>query len=181
MSLRTLWPVVLALAALCGLLVYGVAAKGSDTSLDDAVLAGERVDAPVMELPRLGGEGTVSLADYEGQVVVLNFWGSWCPPCIEELPLLERTHRKLRTQRATVLGVDVQDVTEDALGFVRRFDLTFPNVRDRERDYVDEYGVAAYPETFVIDRQGRVAAIRRGPVDQEWLDATLPPLLAESA
>ncbi len=181
MSLRTLWPVVLALAALCGLLVYGVAARGTDTSIDEALLAGERVPAVSTELPRLGAEGTASLADYEGQVVVLNFWGSWCPPCVEELPLLERTQRDLRGQGATVLGVDVQDNTEDAMRFVRRFDLTFPNVRDRDRDYVDDYGVAAFPETFVIDRKGRIAAMRRGPVTQEWLDRTLPPLLAERA
>jgi len=172
---------VIALAALCGLLVYGVAARGADTSLDEALLAGERVPAAAAELPRLAAPGTASLADYEGKVVVLNFWGSWCPPCVEELPLLQRTHERLRDRGGMVLGVDVQDTTEDAQRFVRRFGLTFPNVRDRDRDYVDEYGVAAFPETFVIDRKGRVAAMRRGPVTQAWLDRTLPPLLAEKA
>jgi cytochrome c biogenesis protein CcmG/thiol:disulfide interchange protein DsbE len=80
-----------------------------------------------------------------------------------------------------VLGVDVQDVSEDALGFVRRFELSFPNLRDRDRELSRRYGTATYPETFVIDRQGRVAALRQGPVDAAWLDQTLPPLLAESA
>ena len=180
MRLRTLWPVVIAAAALVGLLTYGlVAREGGGSSIDGAIAKGERVEAPTSPLPRLGASGSASLADFRGKVVVMNFWGSWCPPCVEELPLLERTHRRIAARGGTVLGVDVQDVSEDALGFVRRFNLTFPNVRDRDRELALEYGATAYPETFVIDRQGRVAALRRGPVDAAWLDRTLPPLLAE--
>jgi len=180
--LRTLWPVVLTAAALVGLLTYGLAARETgSSSIDGAVAAGERVEAPARALPRLGAPGSASLADYRGQVVVLNFWGSWCPPCVEELPLLERTHRRISAEGGTVLGVDVQDVSEDALRFVRRFDLTFPNVRDRDREYALDFGATAYPETFVVDRRGRIAALRRGPVDAAWLERTLPPLLAERA
>jgi len=181
MRLRASWAVILAAALLVGLLAYGVASRQADTSIDDAIAAGERVDAPTARLPRLGRPGQGSLADYRGKVVVLNFWASWCKPCTEELPLLERTHRSISGRGALVLGANYQDVSTSALGFVRRFKLTYPSLRDRDGEFADRYGSRAFPETFMIDRRGRIAASRRGPVDQRWLDRTLPPLLGEPA
>ena len=175
------WAVIVTLAALVGLLAYGVASKRTDTSIDEAVAAGQRIDAPEAELPVLGRPGASTLADYRGKVVVMNFWASWCKPCTEELPLLERTQRRIAPQGATVLGVNYKDVSTDALSFVRRFGLTFPNLRDRDGRLAERYAARAFPETFVIDRKGRIAAQRRGPVDQRWLDEVLPPLLAEPA
>ncbi len=179
MRFRASWAVILAAALLVGLLAYGVASRRADTSIDDAIAAGERVDAPNAELPVLGRAGERSLADYKGQVVVLNFWASWCKPCTEELPLLERTHKAISGRDATVLGANYQDVSDSALEFVRRFKLSFPSLRDRDGEFADRYGSRAFPETFVVDRRGRIAAQRRGPVDQKWLDRTLPPLLGE--
>ena len=176
--------VVVLAAALVGLLSYGVAQRGEDRSIDAAVLNGERIDPPRSEetLGLLGSAGrTRSLADFRGQVVVLNFWASWCGPCVEELPLLERTQKRLATRNATVLGVNLRDVSSDALGFVRRFKLTYPSLRDPDAEFARAYGTTGYPETFVIDREGRIAAKRRGPVTQAWLDETLPQLLAEPA
>ena len=181
MRFRASWAVILAAALLVGLLAYGVASRRADTSIDDAIAAGKRVDAPTADLPLLGRPGEQSLADYEGQVVVLNFWASWCKPCTEELPLLERTHRAISGRNATVLGANYQDVSDSALQFVRRFKLSYPSLRDRDGEFADRYGSRAFPETFVIDRRGRIAAQRRGPVDQAWLDRTLAPLLGEKA
>ena len=181
MRLRAAWAVIVAAALLVGLLAYGVASRGADTSIDDAIAAGERVDAPTATLPVLGAGGRGSLADYKGKVVVLNFWASWCRPCVDELPLLERTHKEIAPRDATVLGANYQDVSDSALQFVRRFDLTFPSLRDRDGEFADRYGSRAFPETFVIDREGKIAAQRRGPVDEAWLDRTLPPLLGEPA
>jgi cytochrome c biogenesis protein CcmG, thiol:disulfide interchange protein DsbE len=164
-------------AALIALLAYGVASQRTDTSIEEGVATGDRVDAPDETLPLLGGGGESSLADYRGKVVVLNFWASWCPPCIEELPLLQRTQRRIEGRRATVLGVNYQDIPEDALRFVRRFRLTYPSLRDRDGEYAEDFDAFAFPETFVVDRQGRIAAVRRGPVDKRWLERTLPPLL----
>jgi cytochrome c biogenesis protein CcmG/thiol:disulfide interchange protein DsbE len=179
--MRVFWPVTVAAAALVGLLAYGVAAKDTNTTLDQALAKGERPPAPTMELPRLGAPGSASLADYRGKVVVLNVWASWCPPCRDEMPLLQRTQERIVARGGTVLGVDTQDVTSDAMSFLRAHKATFPSLRDRDRAYGHELGVTGYPETFVIDRRGRVAAIRRFPVDQRWLDRHLAPLLQEKA
>jgi cytochrome c biogenesis protein CcmG/thiol:disulfide interchange protein DsbE len=181
MRFRASWAVMLAAALLVGLLAYGVASKRADRSIDAAIAKGERVQAPTRVLPVLGGEGESSLADYRGQVVVLNFWASWCKPCTEELPLLEKTQRSLAGKNATVLGANYQDLTDSALKFVHRFKLTYPSLRDRDGQFADRYGSRAFPETFVIDRRGRIAAQRRGPVDRAWLDRTLPPLIGEAA
>jgi len=170
-------PFIVAAALLVGLLTYGVANKGTDTTLDQALLDGKRPTAPAAELPLLGRPGSRSLADFHGTVVVMNFWASWCPPCVKELPLLERSQRRLTAHRATVLGINIQDATEDALGYVRRFGLTYPSVRDVDRAFARRFGTNAYPETFVIDRKGRISALRRGPVDQVWLDRNVEPLL----
>jgi cytochrome c biogenesis protein CcmG/thiol:disulfide interchange protein DsbE len=176
---RVYWPVTLAAAALLALLTYGVASVGPDTSLDEALQSGERVEAPVRELPVLGSRATGSLADHRGKVVVLNMWASWCPPCRTEMPLLQRTHERIAPRGGLVLGIDTQDATEDALRFLREKRITFPSLRDRDRAYGREFGVAGYPETFLIDREGRIAAMRRGPIDQAWLDKHLEPLLEE--
>jgi cytochrome c biogenesis protein CcmG/thiol:disulfide interchange protein DsbE len=181
MRFRASWAVILTAALLVGLLAYGVASKRTDTSIDDATNAGKRIDAPTARLPVLGQGGEASLADYKGKVVVLNFWASWCKPCTEELPLLEKTHKAISARNALVLGANYQDVSTSALGFVRRFKLTYPSLRDRDGEFADRYGSRAFPETFVVDRRGRIAATRRGPVDQGWLDETLAPLLEEKA
>ena len=178
---RLYWPITLAAAALVGLLAYGVTATGEDRTLDESLAKGERVTAPVAELPRLGASGSASLADEKGKVVVLNVWASWCPPCKSEMPLLQRTHERISSQGGMVLGIDTQEPQEDALDFLHEKKITFPSLRDRDREYGRKYGVAAYPETFLIDRKGRVAALRRGPVTQAWLDQHLTPLLEEQA
>jgi cytochrome c biogenesis protein CcmG, thiol:disulfide interchange protein DsbE len=178
---RVYWPITLAAAALIALLTYGVASTGPDTSLDEALHDGERVEAPVKDLPVLGSEATGSLADHRGKVVVLNVWASWCPPCKSEMPLLQRKHQEIEEQGGLVLGIDTQDASEDALEFLRENDITFPSLRDRDREYGRDFGVSGYPETFLIDREGRIVKMYRGPVTERWLDENLGPLLEERA
>jgi cytochrome c biogenesis protein CcmG, thiol:disulfide interchange protein DsbE len=178
---RLYWPITLAAAALVALLAYGVAAVGPDTSLDQSLAEGKRVEAPVTDLPKLGADGTGSLADEKGKVVVLNVWASWCGPCQSEMPLLQRTHDKIASQGGVVLGIDMQEPPEKALAFLRDKGITFESLRDRDREYGRDLGVAGYPETFLIDRRGRITALKRGPIDQAWLDEHLEPLLKERA
>ena len=181
---RLLSPVPIAavcgVLALLGLLAYGLGSSGPDSSIDDALARGERRTAPPLRLDRLSGSGRGSLGDYRGKVVVLNFWASWCEPCREESPLLERWHRRISEKGGTVLGVDVLDVTSDARGFVREYGLSYPMLRDRDGNSLGAYGVVGYPETFAIDRRGRIAALKRGPVTESWLRDKVDPLLREA-
>jgi len=180
MRARAYWPVSLLAALLVGLLAYGLTTTGNDTTLDAATASGERVPPPTQgTLPVLGGEGSGSLADYKGKVVLVNVWASWCEPCRDELPLIEKAHRMMSARGGTVLGIDVKENSGAALEAVDEFGLSFPNLRDRDGSFVREWGQYGYPENYVIDRQGNVAAVRRLPVTQRWLDETLPPLLDE--
>jgi cytochrome c biogenesis protein CcmG/thiol:disulfide interchange protein DsbE len=176
---RVYWPVSLAAAALVALLVYGVVSASPDTSLEEKLLNGERVEAPVRDLPVLGSDATGSLADDAGKVVVLNVWASWCDPCREEMPMLQRTHERIAPRGGMVLGINTQDASDSALAFLREHEITFPSLRDRDREYNRDLQVSGYPETFIVDREGRIAAMYRGPVTQKWLDEKLPPLLEE--
>ncbi len=172
---RTL-PIVAGLAALAlvALLAYGLTTTGDDTTLDEAVASGERPPAPSLALPVLDGPGQRAPADLKGQVVVLNFWASWCGPCEAEAPVLSRAHERLqRANAGTVLGVTYQDRTDRSLQFVEDFGIEYPNLRDVEGALAREYGTRRLPETFVIDRQGRVAAVLRGQVEQADMDRAL--------
>jgi cytochrome c biogenesis protein CcmG/thiol:disulfide interchange protein DsbE len=170
---------VLAVAALVGLLVYGVASKSEDTTLDDAVSQGQRPAAPDRTLPVLGADGEQSLADYRGKVVVLNFWASWCDPCKTEAPQLEKAQQRLaETGDGTVLGVTFRDATRDSQKFIREHRLTYPSIRDVDGKLAKEYGTRALPETFVIDGEGRVVAMSRGAVDGAFLDRAIDEALS---
>jgi cytochrome c biogenesis protein CcmG, thiol:disulfide interchange protein DsbE len=172
--------VVAVLVALVALLAYGLVQTDPDRSVDRSLASGEREPAPELELPVLGGSGRGSLADYRGRVVVLNFWASWCKPCKEESPLLERWHRRIERRGGTVLGVDMLDITSRAEEFIREYELTYPMLKDKDGEGLETFGVVQYPETFAIDRQGRIAAVERGPVDEAWMRANVAPLLEES-
>ena len=167
--------------ALIALLAYGVSTKHDDTSIDTALAAGRRPPAPALTLPQLGGSHPLSLASFRGQVVVVNFWASWCDPCRAESPLLQRWQQRLRRRRATVLGVDVLDVSSDAQAFVRKFKLTYPQVRDGDGSQLKRFDVVGYPETVEVDRRGRIAATSRGPVDDAFFMRRVVPLLREPA
>jgi cytochrome c biogenesis protein CcmG, thiol:disulfide interchange protein DsbE len=184
---RPVVPIVVGLlaAALVGLLVYGVVHGGQDTTLDDAVKDGKRPDAPGLNIrrPLLGDDGQRrSLADYRGQVVVLNFWASWCEPCRAEAPILQKTQARLTAAHAgTVLGATYNDAAADSTAFEREFKVSYPSLRDVGTDLADEYGTRALPETFVLDREGKVVAISRGQVTQKFLDNAIDQARAKAA
>jgi cytochrome c biogenesis protein CcmG/thiol:disulfide interchange protein DsbE len=167
--------------AIVALLAYGVASKQDDTSIDTQLAAGKRPATPATTLPRLGGGGQVALSSFRGQVVVLNFWASWCGPCRSEAPILERWQKRLGAQRATIVGIDVLDVSGDAQRFVSKYGLSYPQLRDGDGSNLRRFDVVGYPETVVLDRQGRIAATSRGPVDDRFFADHVMPLLKEAA
>jgi cytochrome c biogenesis protein CcmG, thiol:disulfide interchange protein DsbE len=170
--------VIVAAAALVGLLVYGLVAKGENTTIDDAVQRGSSVAAPSRSLPVLGeAAGQRALADYKGKVVVLNFWASWCEPCRHEMPVLTNLQRRIAARGGTVLGVSYRDTTPDARAFAKQFGVTYPSLRDVDGKLARDYGTRALPETFVIDRNGRIVAVSRGTVNERFLERAVEPLL----
>jgi cytochrome c biogenesis protein CcmG/thiol:disulfide interchange protein DsbE len=120
--------------------------------------------APVFTLRRLDGGGTVSLAALRGKPVVLNFWASWCIPCKTEAKALEQAWTQYRGRGVVFVGVDFHDVTGDARRFVAAHELTFPMVQDGSGDVTGSYGITQVPETYVLDRQGRVLLHLAGPI-----------------
>jgi cytochrome c biogenesis protein CcmG/thiol:disulfide interchange protein DsbE len=173
--------VVVAAAALLALLAFGVSHQGTNSSIDSAVARGARPSAPdaTMALPMLGSSRTQSLSDLRGKVVVLNVFASWCVPCRSEAPILASEQRILAKHDGTVLGVTYLDNSTDSETFARQEHITYPVVRDINGNFVRAWGVDGVPETFVIDRQGRVAALRRYQLAGKWLKQTVGPILSE--
>jgi len=128
---------------------------------------GDRPAAPDFTLERLDDEGELQLSSLAGKAVVVNFWASWCVPCKDEAPFLEEVWRENKDRDVVVLGLDSKDFRADALRFAKRFSLTFPLVYDGPGDEASSFGVTGFPETFVLDREGKVVAAFKGAVDDE--------------
>jgi cytochrome c biogenesis protein CcmG, thiol:disulfide interchange protein DsbE len=159
--------VAVGLVALLFILLSWTLLTEKGGNLAAAAARGERPQAPDFTLERLDREGQLTLSSLEGRAVVLNVWASWCIPCKEEAPFLERTWRQHRKRGLVVVGLDAKDFRRDARRFVERFGLTFPIVYDGPGDTVGGYGVTGFPETFVLDRQGKVVEAFAGAVNAE--------------
>lgn len=107
--------------------------------------------APEFELPSVTTSEMISSDDLKGRPVVVNFWASWCIPCREEAPLLERACRRYRDHGVIFLGVNIKDAESDARAFIKEFGITYPNVRDVNQTLVRPFGVLGLPETFFLD------------------------------
>ena len=126
-----------------------------------------------MQLRTLDGTGERSLADWRGKVVVLNFWASWCGPCINEAPLLQKAQKQLAASGGTVLGVTYKDDASASRDFMRHYKLTYPSLRDDKLQLAPKFGTDKLPETFVLDPRGRVVALSRGELSGDFLQAAI--------
>lgn len=135
--------------------------------------------APDFELPKLEGEGTISLSDLRGSPVVLNFWASWCIPCKQEAPILAAAEKNWRSQGVVFLGVDTQDDRDEAIAFENSYGVEYESAFDPEGSLQVAYGVMGLPETFFIDEEGRIRAKYVGPIDASTLDAYLAQITAD--
>jgi len=158
---------LIGVAALLGLLIWKVA-FGRTTGAADELAEGKLVHAPAFTLDRLDRDGQLGMGDLKGKAVVVNFWASWCVPCRDEAPVLQKTYERYRDQGLVVLGVDVNDFRQDARRFMKRYGLTYPVVYDGKGSTVGKWGVRGFPETFFVDRTGKLVGERiEGAVDIE--------------
>jgi len=135
--------------------------------------AGTNGPAPGFSLAARGG-GNLNLAQYKGQVVMLNFWASWCGPCRQEMPLLENIYKKYGKLGFTLIGVNVEPDSKAADDWLKQTPVSFPIVYDRESQVSKLYDVAGMPSTVIIDRKGNLRVLHRGykPGDEnEYLDS----------
>jgi peroxiredoxin len=138
-----------------------------------ALAAAPGAPAPPFTLGSSGGH-EVSLAQYKGQVVMLNFWASWCGPCRQEMPLLESIYKKYNKLGFTMIGVNVEPDSNAANEWLKATPVSFPILYDKESKVSKAYDVATMPSTVIIDRAGKVRVLHRGykPGDEnEYLDS----------
>ena len=158
--------------AFLGLLIWGLGKRAAGTVGSVAV---PPRPAPPFTLALFDG-GSFTLGQAVGRPVLINFWASWCVPCEDEAPVLERASRQYR-DRVVFIGVDVQDTDANAAVFLRKFGISYPNGRDVTGGIAVEYGMSGVPETYFVDREGRLARKWQGPLDDARLRAFLEELL----
>jgi len=174
---RTVWVLVVIAAGigvLTALLAFGLT---RDPTRLRSNLEGR--PAPDFSLATLDRSGSVRLADLHGQVVVINFWASWCAECRIEEPALAAAWQRYRDQRVVVVGISFQDTIADSLAYAVRNRIDWPLLADPGSATGLKYGVSGIPETVFVARDGRVAAKVVGPVSDPLLSDRISALLAE--
>ena len=151
-------------------LTLGLIGVVASTLRDHNVVAGD--SAPSFSVTTDSGR-KVSLNDFGGKVLVLNFWATWCPPCLSELPSLNEMAATLKNNGVVVLGISVDKEKADYDKFLKKVRLNFETAHDPSADISVEYGTFKYPETYVIDRNGKV--LEKFIADRDWMD---PQILA---
>ncbi|MDH4164500.1 MAG: TlpA family protein disulfide reductase [Nitrospirota bacterium] len=143
-------------------LLYGISRPGKRSAV---IKEGDR--APEFSLASLDG-ATRSLSAYRGKIVLVHFWATWCPPCVDEIPVLEQLYRSLFGQEVEILAVSVDEGGAEAVGpFTRKNKLSFPVLLNPDRSVATRYGTLKFPETYVLDREGIVRLKAIGPKD--WM------------
>ena len=157
-------------AALLGLLGWGLA-----RAQQGQVKSGM---APDFTLTGFDGR-TLTLSELRGQVVIVNFWASWCPPCREEAAYLEQTWRKYKDQGVVFIGVDYADTEKEARAYIQEFDITYLNGPDLGTRISQAYNIQGVPETFYISKSGELRGVNVGPLKAPVLDDKIEELLRE--
>lgn len=156
-----------AIAVLAGILIYVV----TGTLEPRIVNAGDA--APNFKITTDSGK-TVSIDSFGGKLLVLNFWASWCPPCVEETPSLEQFARELGPEGVVVVAVSIDRNENLYHRFIQRFGISFETARDPEANISSSYGTFQIPETYLIDPHGKV--LEKVISNQNWMD---PEFLAQ--
>jgi cytochrome c biogenesis protein CcmG/thiol:disulfide interchange protein DsbE len=167
-------------AALLAVLAYGVSSQGENSSIDSLVARHLYPVAPssTMRLAVLGSNRTEDLSAFRGRVILVNIFASWCQPCAAEAPVLHQVQRLLVQHGGTIVGVTYQDASSSTEEFVRQYHVAYPVLRDVNGNFARSFGTEGVPESFLIDRTGRIRALERSELTTKWVDQTLPRILA---
>jgi cytochrome c biogenesis protein CcmG/thiol:disulfide interchange protein DsbE len=168
------WVIALAFVLLAGFLV--VLALGLRRSQAGPITIGQQV--PPIQLSLFDGS-QIDTTQYQGQVIVLNFWASWCKPCEQEAAELEQAWQKYQPEgKVAFFGVDYVDTEPEALAYLQKFNITYPNGPDLGTKISQTFRIRGVPETYIIDPQGRLSAIKIGPFENvEEIYGMIDPLL----
>ena len=166
--------VILIVVGFIILLWTGLARKEPLTGTSGAT----QINRPAADftLPLFDG-GNITLSNLRGKPVVLNFWASWCPPCREEAPTLEKIWQIYKENEVTFIGVDIQDREADARAYIEEFGITYPNGPDIGGKITIDYGVSGIPVTFFINREGRIVSRWVGAISEGLLRARIEEIL----
>jgi len=167
-----------------GLIILGVVAavtimKPESLSTDFSVTPSTvNFPAPVLTLNDLKGE-KVSISDYSPQIVLINNWATWCPPCREEMPTLLEYYQKHAEDGFTMIGINAGDPPDDVAKFVDEYGLTFPILLDPNSKSLIKFHNDYLPSSYVIDRDGKVVLAWTGPISNAMLEKYVTPLLGQ--
>lgn len=169
MTISVIWQKVLKLKRLCVfVLLMGVSIASAAQQASDFAL-------------RSVSDGNIRLSEYYGDVVMLNFWATWCGPCKQELPVLESLQKKFQRAGFTVLAVNVDSEDVDVSGYLKEFDLSYPVLLDQSHSVVKEYNIRAMPGSVFLSRDGEVRHVHLGyqDGDQSKYEQIIEALLKE--
>ena len=157
---------------------FGKASEGSADQFASAIPAQVNFDAPELVLADLEGK-TAALSDYQGSVVLVNNWATWCPPCKAEMPTLQAYFEDHQAQGFTIIAIEAGEPVEEVSRFANDYKLTFPVWVDRDMTALDAFHNDSLPNSYVIDRRGVVRLAWAGAISQETLEKYITPLLEE--
>lgn len=156
------------------LIAFGLTRQEAPTGASGAA----RVNRPASDftLPLFSGS-SIKLSSLHGRPVVINFWASWCPPCRDEAPILEKVWRNYKDRGVMFIGIDIQDREAAARAYIKEFDITYPNGPDLSGKLTIEYGVSGIPVTFFINREGKIVSRWVGAINEKLLVARIEEIM----
>jgi peroxiredoxin len=161
-----------------GLVAAGVIANGGNSYDYSVIPSAVNFPAPELSLNNLDGE-RVSISDFQQQVLLINNWATWCPPCRDEMPTLVKYFNEHHEQGFMLIGIDAGDPIDEVEQFVEEYNITFPILLDPNNKSLIVFNNENLPSSYVIDRKGNVVLAWTGPISKDTLEKYITPLIEQ--